>query len=58
MKGYGFENSFKEKLLNEYNNEYGLNFSKIYTDEDNADYERFFNTKNNLNIHKKIHVKK
>ena len=54
MKGYDFGVSFKEQITNGYNNEYGLNLSKIYNERDNSDYQRYFNTKNNLNIHNKI----
>ena len=54
MKGYSLDSNFKDKLTNQYNNEYGLNLNKVYTDEDNADYERFFKTKNNLNVHNNI----
>jgi len=54
MKGYDLENNFKDKLLHQYNNEYGLNFNNSLKDDNYDDYDRYFKTKNNLNIHNKI----
>lgn len=57
MKGFSIDNdSYKYKIIKEYNNEYGLNINKDY--DINEDYDRFFKTKNNLNAHGKIIVKK
>ena len=50
MKGYDINNDLKNKLLSEYNNEYGINFTK----KKNLNYERYFRTKNNLINHEKM----
>lgn len=55
MKGYTLNNNNLDRIKKEYNNEYGLNY---YENNGYDDYNRFFTTKNNLNAHNKILVKK
>lgn len=55
MKGYSLNNTNLDKIKKQYNNEYGLNY---YEEKSYDDYNRFFSTKNNLNSHDKIIVKK
>ena len=52
MKGYTLNDDNFNKIKKEYNNEYGLNYYE--NEESYEDYDRFFKTKNNLNIHDKI----
>ena len=52
MKGYTLNDDKINKIKKEYNNEYGLNYYE--NEESYEDYDRFFKTKNNLNIHDKI----
>ena len=51
MKGYSLKDNKLDKIKKHYNNEYGLNY---YEENTYDDYNRFFSTKNNLNIHDKI----
>lgn len=55
MKGYSLNNNNFDKIKKQFNNEYGLNY---YEDNSYDDYNRFFSTKNNLNSHDKIILKK
>ncbi len=44
--------SYKDKINNNYNLKYGYN---LFNDEnDLSDYDRYFKTKNNLNVHENI----
>ena len=54
MKGYVNSFNLKDKIKNEYNNEYGLCIMDSFKDNDYSNYERFFKTKNNLDIHNNI----
>jgi len=53
MKGIDIKNnSFKTKIKNDYNLNYGFN---LYKDDNSLDdYDRFFRTKNNLNAHSNL----
>ena len=54
MKGYVNSYNLKDKIKNEYNNEYGLCIMDSFKDNDCSNYERFFKTKNNLDVHNNI----
>lgn len=55
MKGYMLNDFKYDRIKKEYNNEYGLNY---YEEDNYDDYNRFFTTKNNLNPHDKILIRK
>ena len=56
MKGISLDNTSLNKIKTGYVNEYGINHhDKLNQYED---YERFFKTKNNLNVHDRIMIKK